>query len=300
MKHLFRTLMIVSLALAALLSSSFALAIPRTPQQGIPAGIPPELEGVGVTEHLNEPLPLDAQFTDESGKQVRLGDYWDGKRPVVFVFAYHSCPVVCSLVLNSVTTSLKQVGWTIGREYQVVTISIDPEESRDRSAAKKAALIKDYDRPGAEAGWHFLTGDNANIAKVTAGAGYRYRKDENGYAHPPVLMIAKPNGDLARYLYGLEFPPNDIKLGLLEASEGRSVSTVEQLILYCYHYDPKGGKYVIVATRVMQVGGGITGFIVVLGLAILWLRERRKGGLLSRDSGDKPVTASLAPEPNIP
>jgi protein SCO1/2 len=295
--------MIVSMALMAMFSSSLAQAVPRTPQQGIPAGIPPELEGVGVTEHLNERLPLDAQFTDEAGKQVRLGDYWDGKRPVVFVFAYHSCPVVCSLVLNSINTSLKQVGWTIGGEYQVVTISIDPEEFRERSAAKKAALLKDYDRPGAEAGWHFLTGDAANIAKVTAGAGYRYRKDENGYAHPPVLMIAKPNGELARYLYGLEFSPNDIKLGLLEASEGRSVSTVEQLILYCYHYDPKGGKYVLVATRVMQVGGGITGLIVILGLLILWLRERRKGGLLSADQpGTKiaPSAASLAPEPNIP
>lgn len=299
MSRISRTLTILSLALAALLSSSFALAIPRTPQQGIPAGIPPELEGVGVTEHLNEPLPLDAQFTDQTGKQVRLGDYWDGKRPVVFVFAYHSCPVVCSLVLNSVTTSLKQVNWTIGREYQVVTISIDPDESRERSAAKRAALLKDYNRPGAETGWHFLTGDAANIAKVTAGAGYRYRKDENGYAHPPVLMIAKPNGDLARYLYGLEFPPNDIKLGLLEASEGRSVSTVEQLILYCYHYDPKGGKYVLVATRVMQVGGGITGLIVVLGLTLLWLNERRKGGLLSREQPG-PALAAIAPEPNSP
>jgi len=280
MLKLARTLLLV---LVAVLTATTAAAFPRTPQQGIPAGVPPELEQVGVDEHLDQPIPLDAAFRDHTGKPVKLGDYFDGKRPVILNFAYHSCPVLCPLVLNQVETGLKGVGWTMGREYTVVTISVDPNDSLEKASARRAGLLADYDRAGSDAGWHFLVGDQANIDKVAKAVGFRYHYDESiqQWAHPSVLMIVKPDGNLARYLYGLEFSPNDIRLGLLEASQGRSISTVEQIILYCYHYDPKGGKYVLVATRVMQVGAAITAVLLALMLAVFWIREKRRGGLLA-------------------
>lgn len=246
------------------------------------AGTPPELAHVGVDEHLDGPLPLDAQFRDHTGKPVRLGDYFDGKRPVVLTFAYHSCPVLCSMVLNAAANSLSNVPWTVGKEVDVVTISIDPNESLEKTAAKRASILAQYGR--AQEGWHFLVGDAANIARVAQAAGfqYQYDADQQNWGHPSVMMLVKPNGHMARYLYGLEFSPSDVRIGLLEASEGRHISTVEQLILYCYHYDPKGGRYVLVATRVMQVGGGATAIALVSTLLALWLKERRKGGLLAR------------------
>ncbi len=248
----------------------------------VPAGTPPELERVGVTEHLDQAIPLDVPFRDPTGRAVTLRQYWRGDRPVVLTFAYHSCAVICNMVLNGVGAGLSGVGWTIGKEYDVVTISIDPDETPENTAKKRDRLLAEYKRPEARDGWHFLTGDKASIDRVASAAGFEYRRDEDqkNFAHPSVVMITKPNGQLARYLYGLEFPAADLKLGLLEASEGRSISTVEQLILYCYHYDPKGRKYVLVATRVMRVGGGLTATVLFGTLGLLWARERRKGGLL--------------------
>jgi len=290
-----KLLRLLLLVLFATLVAGPASAVPRTPQQGIPAGVPPELEQVGVDEHLDAAIPLDASFRDQDGKAVTLRDYFDGKRPVVLNFAYHSCPVLCPMVLNQVETGLKGVGWTMGREYEVVTISVDPNDSLEKARARKAGLLADYDRAGADKGWHFLVGDQANIERVAKAVGFRYHYDESiqQWAHPSVLMIAKPDGTMARYLYGLEFAPNDIKLGLLEASQGRSISTVEQIILYCYHYDPKGGKYVLVATRVMQVGAVITVVLIAFFLGIFWIREKKKGGLLA---DPEHVAAPRAPQ----
>jgi protein SCO1/2 len=257
---------------------------------GIPAGTPPELENVGVDEHLDGQLPLDAQFRDHTGKPVKLGDFFDQKRPVVFVFAYHTCPVVCSLILEDTMKTLKDVPWTLGKEYEMVVISIHPRESLEKTAAKRAGLLASYGRPEAEQGLHLLVGDQANIDRATKAVGYNYRYDAelDQFAHPSVVMIAKPNGQIARYLYGLEFPPNDVRLGLFEAAEGRSITTVEQIILYCYHYDPKGGKYVLVASRVMQVGGGMTALVLASVLSMFWIRERRKGGLIAKEEEDSP------------
>jgi len=269
--------LVLALALAAL-----ALVSPAPASAQI-AAMPPELAHVGVNEHLDGQLPLDTRFTDQDGKDVALRDYFDGKRPVVLTFAYHSCPVLCSMVLNAATSGLKRIGWTIGKEYDVVTISIDPEESLERTRAKRASLIKEYGasrghEAEADRGWHFLRGDAKSIAAVAAAAGfeYQYDADQKQWGHPSVVMLTKPDGRMARYLYGIEFEPNDLKIGLLEASEGRSISTVEQLILYCYHYDPKGGKYVLVARRVMQVGGGAVAIVLFGVLGVFWGREIRK------------------------
>jgi protein SCO1 len=252
------------------------------------AGMPPELAHVGVSEKLDGPLPLNTQFRDHTGKTVRLGDYYDGKRPVILTFAYHSCPVLCSMVLNATATGLRGIGWTVGKEFDVVTISIDPEESLEKTANKRKSILNDYgaSRGHDGNGWHFLVGDKASIAAVAAAAGfeYQYDADQKQWGHPSVVMITKPDGHMARYLYGLEFPSNDLKLGLLEASLGRSISTIEQIILYCYHYDPKGGKYVLVAFRVMQVSAGSVAIVLFGFLGLFWGRELRKSKKGARPS----------------
>jgi protein SCO1/2 len=258
-------------------------------------GMPPELQHVGVNEHLDALLPLDTQFRDHTGKSVRLRDYYDGKRPVILTFAYHSCPVLCSMVLNATAAGLKGVGWTVGKEFDVVTISIDPEESLEKTASKRASILDDYgaSRGHDGNGWHFLVGDKASIAAVAAAAGFEYEYDPEikQWGHPSVVMITKPDGRMARYLYGLEFPSNDLKIGLLEASEGRSMTTVEQIILYCYHYDPKGGKYVLVAMRVMQVGGGAVALVLFGILGLFWGRELRKSKKTDTLPSESPVDA---------
>ncbi len=189
------------------------------------------------------------------------------------------------------------IGWNIGKEYDVVTISIDPDETLEKSAAKRTAILNEYGASRglsdeARKGWHFLIGSKESIAKVAAAAGFEYQYDPEikQWGHPSVVMIAKPDGRMARYLYGLEFPPNDLKIGLLEASEGRSISTIEQIILYCYHYDPKGGKYVLVARRVMQVGGGAVAIVLFSFLGLFWGRElkKSKGKKVNEPPSDSP------------
>lgn len=253
------------------------------------AQTPRELQHVGVTEHLDGPLPLDTPFQDHTGKPVTLRSVFDGKRPVVLQFAYHTCPVVCSMITNNLAAGLKGVNWTIGEQYEVVTISIDPHESLEKAAAKRKSMYAEYGRDLDESkpgGWHFLVGHESAIEAVTKAAGFEYQYDarQQQWGHPSVVFIVKPDGTLARYLYGLEFPSNDLKLGLLEASAGRSISTVEQIILYCYHYDPQGGKYVLVATRVMQVGGGLTALVLFSILGMLWAREFRNHKKKQKDT----------------
>lgn len=249
------------------------------------AVMPKELEHVGVSEHLDGALPLDTHFHDEEGRAVTFGDYANGKKPHLLVFAYHSCPVLCSMVLKATTKGLKAIPWVIGKEFDVIVVSIDPNDTPEATNRRRQMMLADYGKPEATSGLHFLTGDRANIDKLAAAAGvqFEYDAEQKQYGHPAVVMLLKPGGQLARYLYGLEFPPNDLRVGLLEASEGRSISTIEQLILYCYHYDPKGGRYVLVAWRVMRVGGGACGALLLTGLALLWSRERRR----SRSNFDK-------------
>lgn len=264
------------------------------------AATPRELEHVNVTEHLDGPIPLDTPFRDHTGANVTLRTYFDGKRPVVLQFAYHSCPVVCSMITNNLAAGLKGVPWTVGKEFDVITISIDPKESLERTANKRKSILTEYGR--AQSGWHFLVGDESSIQAVTKAAGFEYQYDarQQNWAHPSVVFVLKPTGHLARYLYGLEFPSNDLRLGLLEASEGRSISTVEQIILYCYHYDPQGGKYVLVARRVMQVGGGAVAIVLFGVLGMFWARELRRKGRKSDDPANEDPHASASSEAQSP
>lgn len=274
----------------------------RLPGQGIAhaqiAGMPPEMARVGVTEHLDGQLPLDTMFRDHAGRPVKLRDLFDGKHPVVLTFAYHSCPVVCSMILNQEAQGLRGVDWTLGKDYRAITISIDPNESLEKTAAKRTSILHEYARAGVgeEAGWSFLVGDQKAIDAVAQAAGFeaQYDADQKQWAHPSLVMVVKPDGRMARYLYGLEFPANDLRLGLLEAAEYRTISTVEQLILYCYHYDPKGGKYVLVARRVMQVGGGLVALVVLGFLGVFWAAELRKARQAKADASKTDFVDSLA------
>lgn len=266
-----------SMALALVFAvASLATTSPAHAQVNV---TPPELERVDVTEHLGGSLPLDAAFRDADGRATRLDGVLDGRRPTLLVFAYHSCPMLCSLVLDATVRGLKDVPWTVGKEFDVVSISIDPRDTPESAAKKRAQVAAAYGREGSLKGFRFLVGDEANIRRATeaAGFGFRYDERQGQYAHPAAVFLLTPDGRLARYLYGIQFDPADLRLGLLEASEGRTLSSVEKLLLYCYHYDPQGKRYALVAMRVMRVGGVLT--MALLGglLGVLWLRERRRG-----------------------
>jgi protein SCO1/2 len=257
---------------------AIALALFSTSAHAQINTLPPELENVGVTEHLNGPVPGDALFRDHHGNMVRLGQYFDGRRPVLLNLVYFRCPMLCSMVMNATLNVLSRTAWTVGEQFDVVTISIDPRDDVAGAAQKRRQVLERYGRAPAQRGWHFLTGDEATIRRVADAVGFQYRYDarQGQYAHPAVIFLLTPSGRVARYLYGIEYNPNDVRLGLLEASEGRSITTVERLIMFCYHYDPQGRKYVLLARRVMQLGGAATMLLLGGLLAILWLRERRK------------------------
>jgi protein SCO1/2 len=267
-------------ALASCLLAGDALAQRwKDDKPGISSTMASELVGVDIVEHLGQLLPREATFRDTEGKQVRLGDYFDGKRPVLFVFAYHTCPMLCSLVLDATVKSLNDVVWSVGDQFDVVSVSIDPRDTPESATRKREQVVNSYPRArGYTKGFHFLTGDEANIRKVTDAVGFQYRYDERQkqYAHPAAIYLLTPEGNLARYLYGIMYAPADVRLGLLEASQGRSISTTERVLLYCYHYDPQGGHYSLVAMNVMRLGGVVT--LVTLGsfLTIMWARERRR------------------------
>jgi protein SCO1/2 len=262
---------------------------------------PPELVGVDVIEHLDQPLPRAATFRDTDGKTVHLGDFFDGKRPTLFVFAYHSCPMLCSLVLDATVKTLNDVAWTVGDKFDVVSISIDPKDTPETATKKRAQVVSSYTRSkGANEpmrGWHFLVGDEENIRKVTDAMGFEYRYDarQKQYAHPAAIYLVTPEGRIGRYLYGIQYDPNDVRLGLLEASEGRSVTTTERLLLFCYHYDPQGKHYAIVAMNVMRLGGAVTAFLMGGLLTIMWVRERRARARASRQSGGPQAAKSGEP-----
>jgi protein SCO1/2 len=237
-------------------------------------GKPRMLEGVGIDQKLDAQLPLDLVFNDESGAQVRLGDYF-GKRPVVLALVYYNCPMLCNQVLNGLTSSMEIVrSFDIGKEFEVVTVSFDPRETPELAREKKETYIRWYRRPGASDGWHFLTGGKHEIDKLSEAVGFRYRYDPatDQFVHASGIMLATSQGKLARYFYGVEYAPTDLKLGLIEASENRIGSPVDKLLLYCYHYDPAAGKYGPVVMNMIKVGGAATVISFVMLLA--WMRRR--------------------------
>jgi protein SCO1/2 len=232
------------------------------------------LEDVGIDQKLGDSLPLDITLRDENGSAVRLGRYF-GERPVVLSLVYYRCPMLCNQVLNGLTSALDVVSFDVGKEFDVVTVSFDPRETPELARSKKETYIQWYKRPGAAEGWHFLTGDKESIDKLTAAVGFHYKFDQSTdqFIHASGIMIATPQGKLARYFYGIEYAPKDLRLGLIEASHNEIGNPVDRLLLYCYHYDPAAGKYGAAVMNILRAAGLFT----VAGVVAMWwlLRRRR-------------------------
>lgn len=262
---------------AAVLFTAFWCGIAAA-QTSAPAEVIDELEGVGITENLNVQVPLELAFVDENGKDVTLSDYFNGQRPVILTLNYYNCPMLCTLQLNGMVEALKEINLEAGKQYEIVTISFHPGETPELAKAKKENYLTMFDRPAAAKGWHFLTGDQKNITKLTetVGFGYKWNPVREEYVHVAALMICTPKGKLSRYIYGVQMEPNTLRLTLLEAAEGKFGSTFDRILLYCYQYDPKEGSYALAAMNVMRAGGALTALILGATLAGFWLREYRR------------------------
>ena len=238
--------------------------------------LPPVLRDVGIDQKLNNQVPLDLVFRDETGNAVRLGRYF-GQKPVVLVLAYYDCPMLCTIVLNGVLHSLKELKFSVGQQFEVVTVSFDPTEKPALAAAKKAIYVGLYGRPGAAAGWHFLTGDESSIRQLTQAVGFRYSYDPRTrqYFHATGIMVLTPDGHLARYFYGIRYPSGNLRLGLVEASQGKIGSPVEQVLLYCSQYDPETGKYSVIVSHVLKLAGLAT-VLSLAGLILAMSLGRKK------------------------
>lgn len=258
------------------------------PESGNPStGLPSALKEVRIEQKLGNQLPLDLNFRDESGQQVKLGQYF-GKKPVVLSLVYYDCPMLCTQILNDMVTTFRVLPFQVGNEFDVVTVSFDPRETSALAAAKKKVYV-DYlpekMRPGAQSGWHFLTGEQASIDKLTEAVGFHYRWDEQRkqFAHGSAIMLTTPQGVLSHYFYGVEYSARDLRFGLMESAESRIGTPAQELLLYCYQYDPATGKYGAAIKRILRVAGVLT----VLGILamILFLKPRNPGVVSPKTGG---------------
>ncbi len=244
-------------------------------QPGFPSPAP--TADIGIDQKLNQQVPLDLEFRDETGKTVRLGDYF-GKKPVILSLVYYDCPMLCTLSLNGLLSSLQHITFSAGSEFNVVTVSFDPREKPELAAAKKRVYLTLYNRPTGWDGWHFLTGDQESIRRLTSAVGFKYKWDaaSGQYAHATGIMVLTPQGRIARYFYGIDYPATDLRLGLIDASSGKIGTPVDAILLLCCHYDPVQGKYSLVVTRVLQLAGVAT--VLILGSFILvwFVHDRRR------------------------
>jgi protein SCO1/2 len=234
---------------------------------------PRALSKVTFEQRLNEQLPLDLPFKDATGRDVRLGDYF-GRKPIVLTFVYYECPMLCTEVLNGLESALRVINETIGREFDVITVSFDPKETPVLAAGKKKAYLERYRRPEAAQGWHFLTGGKDSIDALTRAAGFNFAWDEasHQFAHASGIVIATPAGKLSRYFFGVDYSPRDVKFALIESSTEKIGTLAERLLLYCYHYDPAQGNYGFAAMRAVRIGGGVT-LLALAGFVLVSLRS---------------------------
>ena len=248
-------------------------------QAGDPSSSKPGLlSRIGIDQRIGEKIPLDLPFTDENGKAVKLGDYF-GKRPVILALVYYECPMLCTQVLNGLVTALSVMNFEPGREFDVVAVSFNPKEGPGLAAQKKAAYMDRYDRPHTAGGWHFLTGSEGSIRELTKAVGFRYDFDEEiqQYAHGAAIELLTPQGTIARYFYGIEYSSRDIRFGIIEASDERVGSAIDQVLLLCYHYDPATGQYGATVLGLVRVGAVLTVFGFLSFLIVSLRRERAAG-----------------------
>lgn len=245
------------------------------------------VDEIGLDQKLNEQVPLDLEFTNEKGQQVSLGDYF-GEKPIALALVYYECPMLCTQVLNGLLRSLRALSFDVGKEFEVVTVSIDPGEGSELAAAKKKEYVQRYGRDGAADGWHFLTGSQQEITRLAESVGFRYVYDQETdlYIHASGIMVLTPTGKLARYFYGIEYSVKDLRLGLVEAADNKIGSPVDQLLLTCYQYDPTTGKYGLVIMNSLRIGGLATVAGLALFVTVMIRRDRRGGGQPTPLSGE--------------
>jgi protein SCO1/2 len=273
---------IVFLAAAAMSLPAKAQLADGAPMQS--AGVRPDLlRDVGLDQKLGDSIPLDFPFRDEHGQPVTLGQFF-GQKPVILTLVYYQCPMLCTEVLNGLLRSAKELPLQIGKDFTIVTVSIDPAERPILAEVKHELYTGLYGQPGAPQGWHFLTGGEPQIKALAQAVGFRYAYDSatGQFAHPSAIMLLTPAGKLARYFYGISYPSRDLRLGLVEASQEKIGSPIDQVLLYCYHYDPATGKYGLLISHVIQVAGGLT--VLIMALAIFILFRRENYGLPGRDA----------------
>lgn len=280
-QHSYRTAITVltsHFSLLTFLAASVCAPLLAAPAVAQDNSLPSSLRGLGIDQKLNAQIPLDLTFRDDTGRPVRLGDLFDGRKPVLLTLVYYNCPMLCTLVLNDTLRSLRPLPLTIGKDFDVLTISFDPREGPELAAAKKRHYLEAYGRPGAERGWHFLTGDEEAIRRLTDAVGFRYRYDAglDQFFHPSGITILTPDGRISRYFFGVSYVPKDVRLALVEASDGRIGSVTDAVLLYCFQYDPATGKYSLAIMNALRAGGVLT--LVALGMMMVRMHrvERRR------------------------
>jgi protein SCO1/2 len=269
----------VALVLCACSRPAFAQQEPGFPQASYDMMEPgtlatarlPQLESVSFRQRLNEQLPLDTAFTDELGRPVTLAQYVNGQKPVILAFVYYSCPMLCTQIMNGVSRAVKVLPFSAGNDFDVVFISFDPRDKPEAASAKKSALLNYWSMQNQSGAWHFLTGEEPQIKTITSAAGFSYSWDEKTqqFAHLSGVLVLTPDGRLSRYFYGIEYSPKELRLALVESGQGRIGSLVDELLLYCYHYDPATGRYGAMVMNLVRIGGVLTvaflaGFIYLM------------------------------------
>lgn len=265
----------MSRSISGLTLSALLLATAAAHADSVVPGntMPGPLKEVRYDQRLGEQVPLDLPFKDEAGRAVKLGDYF-GRRPAILVLAYYHCPMLCDMVLQGVETALKPLSLDPAKDFDVVVASIDPHETPEQAAAKKRQVLKDYNRPGTEGGWHFLTGPQPSITRLANAVGFKYVYDpeRNQFAHAAGMVILTPGGRVSRYLFGLEYPARDVRLGLVESAGGKIGSPIDQILLYCFHYDPVMGRYSATTLTIVRLAGIAT--VAGIVFMIVFLRRR--------------------------
>lgn len=259
----------------------------------------PQQENVGIVEHRGEMIPLDVEFTNSRGKKVKLGDYFDGERPVILVMAYYTCPLLCTKMLNEVQETLNQLKWTAGKEFRVLTVSFDHRNTVSQAREKQATYLLGYDREVPESAWDFVVGDVDNIKTLAKAVGYHYKflPDQGEFSHPSALVFLSPTGKISNYLERLDFPPGEVRLALSEAADNKIGTVFDRVVAFCFMYNPNTGKYTMVAKRVMTIGGiasmALVGTLVAC-FAVARSRRMRLLGLAKASASPAGSTGSLS------
>ena len=249
---------------------------------------PPRLQNVGIEQHLNAQIPPDLTFLDDAGRTVKLGDYF-GHKPLILNLVYYNCTMLCGEALAGLASAMRLVKFDVGNQFDVVTVSFDPRETTEMAAAKKIDYVKRYGRANAAAGWHFLTGQPDSIDALTKAVGFQYQYDakSNQYAHATAIMVLTPQGRISRYFYGVDFPPKDLRMGLVEASQGKIGNAVDAVLLYCYHYDPETGKYGAMVSNILRLAAASTILFIGGLILVLWRLDRSAAKSVSKKAATK-------------